>query len=235
MKLKTIGIIHTCFKEKFGVPRQSGLISELKGTIKLIAPFNVPEIVKGLDGFSHIWILFLFHKNLDKDWSVTVRPPRLGGNRRVGVFSSRSPVRPNNIGMSAVRLDSIEFTNGQVSLHISGIDVIDQTPLIDIKPYLKDGDSIPDSTHGWSEMLKHKELFEIEFSSASDLFLKSYENGINLRELIVKSLKLDPRPVYIRQTNSKRDFAMKIFDCDIFWEVRGEVFYVTRIISTNIN
>ncbi len=149
--IEPIGIIHTCFEEKFGIPRQPGLIPEATGFIELCAPYDRAECVRGLEGFSHIWLSFIFHGCPEGQWSPTVRPPRLGGNERVGVFATRSTFRPNAMGLSVVEIDRIEV-DPVVRIYVRGHDLMDQTPIVDIKPYLTWADSLPHATSAWSFM-----------------------------------------------------------------------------------
>lgn len=152
--LNPIGTIHSCFKEKFTIPRQPGLVKQAKATLELIEPYNRKEAVRGLEEFSHIWVVFVFHKNESRgQWKPTVRPPRLGGNKRVGIFASRSPHRPSPIGMSAVKLEGIEESKDKILLHLSGVDLLDGTPVLDIKPYIGYADSIEDSYDGFAKII----------------------------------------------------------------------------------
>jgi tRNA-Thr(GGU) m(6)t(6)A37 methyltransferase TsaA len=140
--LSPIGTIHSCYGEKFGIPRQPGLVKSATATLELLPPYNSPDALRGLDGFSHLWVIFLFHQSTRNQWKATVRPPRLGGNERVGVFASRSNFRPNPIGLSVVELLTVEGTQ----LHLGGGDFLDGTPVLDIKPYLPYADCIPSAT-----------------------------------------------------------------------------------------
>lgn len=150
-KMQPIATIHTGFPTKFGIPRQSGLVPQLKGTIVFNPEFRNADALRGLDGFSHIWIIWEFSEAVREEWSPTVRPPRLGGNTRLGVFATRSPFRPNPIGLSCVRLEEVELSspNGPV-LHVSGADLMDGTPIYDIKPYIPYTDCQPDATAGFT-------------------------------------------------------------------------------------
>lgn len=228
--LTHIGIVHSIFKKKFGIPRQPGLVSEASATIELTPPFNNEQFVRGLEGFSHIWVLFLFHVSADDGWKSTVRPPRLGGKKRVGVFASRSPFRPNPIGLSAVELEKISFKKGKVFLHIKGVDILDGTPVIDIKPYLPYSDSIPDALGGYAATAPERP-FEVLFSDeANARILKEKENGHDrLRELIIDILSHDPRPGYYTSKHEKANFAISILDFEVNWRVDDEVVIVTEV------
>ena len=191
MELKMIAKIHTDFPTKFGIPRQSGLVEELKATIVFEPEYRVADAVRGLEDFSHIWLLWQFSEAVRKDWSPTVRPPRLGGNKRMGVFSTRSPFRPNAIGLSSVRLERVELSKelGPV-LHVSGADLMEGTPIFDIKPYLPYVDAHPEAAGGFAASLTAYEL-AVEFPGE---LLKHIPEA--KREALTAILKQDPRPAY---------------------------------------
>ena len=188
--MKTIAHIENIFTEKFGIPRQSGLVG-VKSRIVLAKEYRDPSIYKGLEDYSHIWILWEFSQNKDVPFSPTVRPPRLGGNTRMGVFATRSPYRPNNIGLSCVKIEKIELQtpDGPV-LWVSGADLMNGTPILDIKPYLPHADNIPDAKGGFSTQVEWETL-EVEISNEL-LELLPEEN----RETIINLLSQDPRPAY---------------------------------------
>lgn len=158
-EMKIIARIRTELPEKFGVPRQSGLVPQLRGRVIFEPEYRNPDAVRGLEDFSHIWLIWQFSRAVREGWSPTVRPPRLGGNRRMGVFATRSPFRPNALGLSSVRLDRVELDPalGPV-LHVSGADLMDGTPIFDIKPYLPYTDSHPQATGGFTDGLAHAPL-----------------------------------------------------------------------------
>lgn len=189
--MKPIGIIRTDFKDKFGIPRQSGLVGELRGTVVFEPEYRNPDALKGLEGFSHIWLIWLFSKVEYSEFKATVRPPRLGGNRRVGVFATRSPYRPNRIGMSLVRLEKIEKTenNGAV-IRVLGADMLDKTPILDIKPYLPFTEAVPDAAGGFAELSSGYSL-EVEFP---EKLLEAVP--VEHRSALIKILAGDPRPAY---------------------------------------
>ncbi len=219
-----IGVIHSCFKEKFGIPRQPGLVSEARATLELKAPFNRCEAVDGLDGFSHIWVIFVFHEAMREQWRPTVRPPRLGGNQRVGVFASRSPFRPNPVGLSVVKLEKIECDGGRCLLHLSGADLLDGTPVLDIKPYLPYADALPGANGGYAADYPAQNV-SIMFSELADAQCTERENTgtPGLRLLIKQVLSQDPRPAY--RTNGERaekqTFGMRLYDFDLRWMVEA--------------
>ena len=210
---KVIGIAQSPFKEKFGIPKQPSLTSKIKAQIKIEKEFSDPAYFKGLEEFSNIWVTFLFD-NKENDLP-TVRPPRLGGKKRVGVFATRSPHRPNSIGMSAVKLEKIEFDEN-VILTISSHDLLDQTRIIDIKPYIKKWDSLEEANNGWI-----KEDKELTLKVIFDPKIK--ENiSIKLQDELVDILKNDPRPVHQRgpESFSTKVYSMKYDNFDIHWKMK---------------
>lgn len=220
--MKIIGHIETDFKEKFGIPRQSGLVKESRGRILFEKEYNVPEAFRGLEDFSHIWVLWQFSEAVRETWSPTVRPPLLGGNKRMGVFATRSPFRPNSVGLSALKLEGVEFSEKEgVVLHVSGADLLDGTPVYDIKPYLPYADSIPDAVGGFTESLEERRL-EVEFPS--DL-LKRVNEG--KREALRAVLAADPRPSY--QNDPEREYGMRFAEYEVRFKVEGERLTVTEV------
>lgn len=186
-----IATIRTGFSTKFGVPRQSGLVPELKGTIVFKPEYRNPDALRGLEGFSHIWLIWEFSEAVRDDWSPTVRPPRLGGNARMGVFATRSPFRPNPIGLSCVKLDSIEFStpDGPI-LHVSGADLMDGTPIYDIKPYIPYTDCQPDATEGFTGSV---EMHRLNVVIPTQMAAKIKPQTLDaLRGILAE----DPRPRY---------------------------------------
>ena len=226
--MEIIGEVHTDFSEKFGIPRQSGIVSDLKGTIILKSPYNDPNSVRGLEGFSHIWVIWQFSKAMDKPWSPTVRPPRLGGNTRVGVFATRSPFRPNSIGLSCVALDKIEYSSkyGPI-LHVSGVDMLDGTPVYDIKPYIPYADSHPEATAGFAASSKD---YELQVDISEDL-LKLVPKG--KREALIGVLKQDPRPSY--QEDPERIYGMDFAGFQVKFTVKEDHLRVLKIIKIHEN
>jgi len=222
-----IGVVRSCFTEKFGVPRQPGLVSDAPGIVELLPPFDNAEAFRGLEGFSHIWLFWHFHAiRPDGAWQATVRPPRLGGNRRIGVFASRSPYRPNPIGLSAVRLDRISRDSGRLNLHVRGLDLIDGTPILDIKPYLPYTDAIQ-ANAGYAA--DAPDIHPVRFKPEVDVRLDELQqNGYpGLKGLIQNILELDPRPAYKR--DDKREYGMRLYDLDVIWSVEDDAFVVVDI------
>ncbi len=221
-----IAYIHTDFKEKFGIPRQSGLISECKGKIVFKKEYSVPEAFRGLEDFSHIWVLWEFSESKRDTWSPTVRPPLLGGNKRMGVFATRSPFRPNSIGLSALRLDKVDTdARDGVTLHVSGADMLDGTPVFDIKPYLPYTDSIPHATGGFTESLGERKL---EVSFPDELLKRVPEKK---RSSLMAVLEGDPRPSY--QDDPERVYGMKFSEFEVKFRVEGGRLQVTSLRMNN--
>lgn len=212
--MKPVAIIHTPFKEKFGIPRQPGLVESATGRIELLPPCDRPGVFKGLEGFSHIWLIWRFHAVPPGDWKPQVRPPRLGGNRKVGVFASRSPFRPNPIGLSAVKLQHV----GQTSLEVSGVDLLDGTPILDIKPYIPYSDAIDDATDGFAAGPPHPKL-RVLISPGAERQLASRADGEKVRKLIVACIETDPRPAY--RQGEDGEYGFRLFDFDLRWRVTG--------------
>ena len=180
------------------------------------------EAVKELERFSHIWIVFVFHQNTQEQWKTTVRPPRLGGNRRVGVFATRSGFRPNSIGMSAVALSGIRRKDETIWLDIQGIDLLDKTPVLDIKPYVPYADSIAAASAGFADLAPARTL-QVEFTAQARAACRTLENqtGRPIMEVISQSLQYDPRPAYLDE-HSKRQFGTVMFGAEIKWRVAGD-------------
>ena len=217
--LTPIGVVRTCFKEKFGIPRQPNLVATAKGTLVFHPAFARQEAVRALDGFSHIWLIFLFHEAVGKQdhWSPMVRPPRLGGNKKVGVFASRSPFRPNPIGMSCVRLDGIDLTDQGPQLKLSGVDLLDNTPVLDIKPYLPYSDAIPDARDGFAQGPPRPRLLVTFTPSARQRLEEKKRESPDLETLIQDLLAQDPRPAYTDRVDPERIYGIRLFDLDVKW------------------
>ncbi len=215
-----IATIHTDFAEKFGIPRQSGRVPEAQGRIVFLPEYRDPEALRGIEGFSHLWLLFDFSMAHRDGWSPTVRPPRLGGNRRVGVFASRSPFRPNPIGLSSVRLTAVERTAAEgVVLHVAGVDLLDGTPLFDIKPYLPFSDAHPEATAGFAEGgLSHR--LTVRF--AEGVVLPLDEGRLRV---LTESLAEDPRPAY--REDDERVYSMRFASLDVKFTVQNDELTVT--------
>ena len=214
IEMKIIARIRSPFPEKFGVPRQSGLVESLQAQIVFEEGFRNADVVRGLEGFSHIWLIWQFSRPVRETWSPTVRPPRLGGNERMGVFATRSPFRPNAIGLSCVKLERIELEPrlGPV-LHVSGADLMDGTPIFDIKPYLPYCDSHPEAAGGWTEGAEHRRL-QVLFPP--ELLAQVPEGQ---RGGLLGVLAGDPRPRY--QKDPKRVYGLRFGDVNVKFTVSG--------------
>lgn len=222
--MKTIARIHTDFPTKFGIPRQSGIVASLQGKIVFEPEYRNADAVRGLEDFSHIWLLWEFSEAVRNSWSPTVRPPRLGGNVRKGVFATRSPFRPNPIGLSSVRLEKVDIDPqlGPV-LYVSGADLMDGTPIYDIKPYIAYTDSHPDAVSGFATT-PAEYLLDVDFPE--DLLQKVSESQ---RESLVEVLAHDPRPQY--QDDPNRVYGMEFGGMEVKFKVKGMQLTVLKVKS----
>ncbi|MBR6784951.1 MAG: tRNA (N6-threonylcarbamoyladenosine(37)-N6)-methyltransferase TrmO [Clostridia bacterium] len=220
--VEPIAHIKSDFSSKFGIPRQSGLVDELEAKIIFEPQYRIPEAFRGLEGYSHVWILWQFSECAGKEWSPTVRPPRLGGNKRMGVFASRSPFRPNSIGLSCVKLISVDETeeNGTV-LTVSGADLLDGTPIIDIKPYLPYVDAHPEASGGFALQDKEGSL-EIDFPN--ELLAAIPEDK---QEALTAVLRQDPRPQY--HNDPERIYGLEFAGFDVRFKIRDNLLTVVEI------
>ncbi|MEI6891884.1 MAG: tRNA (N6-threonylcarbamoyladenosine(37)-N6)-methyltransferase TrmO [Pontiella sp.] len=212
-EFKSIGIIRSCYTDKFGIPRQPGLVKSATATLELLPPFNQPEAFRGLNDFSHVWISFVFHQSISNAWKATVRPPRLGGNERIGVFASRSNFRPNPIGWSVVVLQEVKGT----TLKLGGGDFLDETPVLDIKPYIPYSDGLPDAQGGFADDVP-KPGNSVAFLPEVEQKFPSLETDArpHLRQLIADMLSYNPRPAYQKE-DPDRIFGTKVFDLEVRW------------------
>lgn len=216
-----IATVHSPWKEKFAVPRQPGLIEDGGGELHLHAPYNQPEAVRGLEAFSHLWLLFVFHQTMEGGWRPTVRPPRLGGNARMGVFATRSTFRPNPIGMSLVELKGIRTDKGQVILELGSLDLVDGTPVVDIKPYLPFAESIPEAQAGFAQMAPEAAM-PVTFSPLAQQQLALHRAQYpHLERFIQQVLAQDPRPAYRKGEEPEREYAAWLLDFNVRWRVNA--------------
>ena len=222
--MQIIARIHSDFPSKFGIPRQSGLVDSLTSTIIFEPEYRNPDALRGLEDFSHLWIIWQFSKAVKEGWSPTVRPPRLGGNTRMGVFATRSPFRPNEIGLSSVRILGIEQTlqHGPV-IHVAGADLMDGTPIFDIKPYIPYCDSHPDATGGFTQTADD---FLLEVVFPDYLLCKIPEDK---RNALLGVLSHDPRPSY--QKNAQRQYGLPFAGFDILFTVEDKSLTVRDVIK----
>ena len=224
MTLKVIAHIHTAFPTKFGIPRQSGLVEELRGEIIFTPEYRNPDALRGLEDFSHIWLVWQFSGAVRESWSPTVRPPRLGGNTRVGVFATRSPFRPNPLGLSSVKLEAIEQRPdlGPV-LVVRGADLMDGTPIYDIKPYIPYADCHPEATEGYTGQTRQ---YSLQVECAPALWARVPEAH---RDALQGVLANDPRPSY--QHDPQRVYGMEFAGLEVHFTVDGQVLTVQDIAS----
>ena len=227
--LEAIGTVHSVYQEKFGIPRQPGLVTIQTATLELLPPYNRPELVRGLEGFSHIWVSFIFHGVEAGKWSPTVRPPRLGGNERVGVFASRSTHRPNPLGLSVVKLSSIDASDKGVRLHLIGADLLDGTPVVDIKPYIPYVDSIIDAQGGFAAAAPQRELSVFFSDVAKEQIVRYAQHHPRLETLIRETLCYDPRPAYKKGADGIG--GVRLYDFDVRYEISGRNLQVLEIVS----
>lgn len=220
--IKPIAYIKTNFKDKFGIPRQSGRSPSAMGTIIFNKEFRNDDSLKGIEEFSHIWLIFDFSKSHRAEWSPTIRPPRLGGNRRVGVFATRSPFRPNSLGLSSVKFEGLkkDIANGTMIL-VSGVDLLDGTPIYDIKPYIPYTDCHTDAVGGFSDEFINYKL-KVVFENNVDKILPD-----DIRSTLIECLSDDPRPSYIK--DKERIYKMTLSSFEILFKVEDEVLTVIEI------
>ena len=229
---KVIARIKSDFPDKFGIPRQSGLLRGLKSTIVFESDFRNADALRGLDGFSHLWLLWIFSENVRDSWKPTVRPPRLGGNTRLGVFATRSSFRPNPIAMSCVKIESINLVGeDSPSITVSGADLMDGTPIVDIKPYLPYADSVPEATGGFAEAVRFNKL-EVEFADGllaklNGSFSQGHQFPQEKMAALVELLSEDPRPAY--QRNADRIYGIKFAGFDVRFRVEDNRLTVVAI------
>ena len=222
VNIQVIARMHSDFATKFGIPRQSGLVEELRSTVVFEPEFRNPDALRGIEDFSHLWIIWQFSEAVRTGWSPTVRPPRLGGNTRMGVFATRSPFRPNNLGLSSVRLLGVEHTEkyGTV-LHVGGADLMDGTPIFDIKPYIPYGDSHPEAVGGFTNTAGEF-LLNVEFPE--ELLSKL---PADKRDAAIGVLSHDPRPSYQRKPD--RIYGLTFAGFDIRFKVCNDILTVGEV------
>ncbi|KAE9529877.1 tRNA (N6-threonylcarbamoyladenosine(37)-N6)-methyltransferase TrmO [Testudinibacter aquarius] len=214
LQLQPVAVARTPYNEKFAVPRQPDLVLDGSGIIELLPPYNQPETVRGLEQFSHLWLIFQFDRIATDKWQPTVRPPRLGGNRRVGVFASRATHRPNPIGLSKVRLDAIQIDQGKVRLQVGSIDLVNGTPILDIKPYLAYADSEPNAVSGFAQTKPSSEI-QVRFAPDVEAFIQQQYDYPNLQRFIRQLIEQDPRPAY-QQQSGDRNYSERIYGISIW-------------------
>ncbi|WP_434940620.1 tRNA (N6-threonylcarbamoyladenosine(37)-N6)-methyltransferase TrmO [Shewanella sp. HL-SH8] len=233
-QISAVAICRTPYKQKFGIPRQPGLV-DVKGYIELAPALNTVDAIRGIEQYSHLWLLFCFHENLAQGWKTTVRPPRLGGNEKLGVFATRSTFRPNGIGQSVVKLHGIVKRKGKVCLEISGMDLLDGTPIIDIKPYIPFSDAITDAKGGIAQ--EAPELIKVVFSDNASIQLSTLaeiEKYAQLQPLISAVLAQDPRPAYKKAKEDPKVYQVALYDLDVLWQVIDNQIIVLMLKPTSV-
>lgn len=225
MELAPIGIVKSCYPDKFGTPRQPGLVPESRAFLEISSTYQPQDSLQGLQEFSHLWVLFHFHKNNTARFHAKVHPPRLGG-ASLGVFATRSPHRPNPVGLSVVKIEGLVLEGPSLGIWVSGIDLVDGTPILDIKPYLPEADCLPLATSGWTQRVPRTEII-FEWSQPA---LAVLETAGERKSLIESTLRLDPRPVVYRgfegqsedQSKYRNTHAVRIMDWDIHFRFATE-------------
>jgi len=225
--IEPIGLIHSCYSEKFGIPRQPGLVKSARGAIELLPPCNREEMFTALDSFSHIWLQFLFHEAVADGWRPTVRPPWLGGQKRVGLFASRTPHRPNFMGLSVVRYLGLRKEKGKLYLDISELDLLQGTPIVDIKPYVPYSDQREDATSGFVQFASESQ--SVTFTPEAESSCRQYQQRYNrdLKTLIREILEQDPRPA--SQRSKQREYGMLLWEMNVRWLADEKGFTVLSV------
>ncbi|MBC7531792.1 MAG: tRNA (N6-threonylcarbamoyladenosine(37)-N6)-methyltransferase TrmO [Oligoflexus sp.] len=236
---QAIGTLQTPFREKFGVPRQSLMMGESRAILKLKPDPQYPLALSHLEQFSHVWIVFVFHKNGNGRWHPLIDTPRVEAGQRMGVFATRSPHRPNPIGISAVKLERIDFdAPSGIEIHLNGIDLLDGTPVLDIKPYVPYADCIPEANSGWIKTDIERYPVSFSESSLAVILEQADKKHPRLKTLIEQMLELDPRPTSQRraspiayQESEGMRFAFRVQGLDVHWEVRNAGIFVLQILK----
>lgn len=216
ISIEPIGYLTSCYKEKFAVPRQPGLVPSGKAQIHLTPPYNHPDIVEGLETCSHIWLQFIFHLCLDAGWQHKVRPPRLGGNKKMGVLATRATHRPNSLGLSVVKLERIEAHKKDVVLHVCGIDLVEGTPIVDIKPYIPYSDSLPHAHYPFAQHVPNN--IEVRFSKTAEddlMDIPASQRSI-FKRLAIEVLQQDPKPAF-HNPSPERIYGVKLEGFELQW------------------
>ena len=227
MNIEPIAVFHSPFNSKFGIPKQSGIVEALKGEIIFLPTYRNPDALRGLEAFDYLWLIWEFSANRHRANSLMVRPPRLGGNEKVGVFASRSPFRPNGLGLSSVKIETIEWeTSRGPIIHVLGADLMDATPIYDIKPYITYADAHVDARSGFVDRHQWKRLDVVIGSKAQD-FLLSHGFDVARIDELKSILAEDPRPQY--QDDPDKIYGMPFAGIDVHFRVRGNVLTVLAV------
>ena len=226
--LQILGYVRSPYKQKFAIPRQPGLIVEAIGELVLHPPYADDAIIRGMESFSHLWLVFLFHETADKGWSPLVRPPRLGGNEKKGVFATRATFRPNPIGLSVVKFLGSHREGEKLVIKLGGIDLLDGTPILDIKPYLPYADAHPEANGGFADAAPSTDM-TVSFAPEALDFCQAQRKYPELKQFIEKVLRQDPRPPYKKQKDESQSYGMTLYEFNIKWTVDENHNHVTRI------
>lgn len=229
MDCSPIGQIRSCFPDKFGVPRQPRLAPAATAELWLLPPYDRPEALRGLEQFSHLWLIFHFHQIKASTWQPTVRPPRLGGNQRLGVFATRSTHRPNPVGLSVVELRAIVHDAQGLRLQLAGVDLVDGTPVLDIKPYIPYVDALPEARAGFAQHAPA--TLQVNFSAAAlrACELDQQQHGRELQALIEQVLAQDPRPAY--QQDAQRVYGLRLWEQEVRFSISEQQVWVLSVSS----
>ncbi|WPC73366.1 tRNA (N6-threonylcarbamoyladenosine(37)-N6)-methyltransferase TrmO [Vibrio porteresiae] len=225
--IEPVAFMQSPYQEKFAVPRQPRLVPAATGRIKLLGELNCAEAIRGIEQFSHLWLLFLFDQNLEAGWKPTVRPPRLGGNERIGVFASRATFRPNGIGMSAVEFKRVIKEQDQYFLEVGSVDLVNGTPIIDIKPYIPYSDAIADANGGYAA--EEPDTIDVTFSPQALAALQKRPQGTTEQQVIAQVLAQDPRPAYKKNKPDNKEYAVNLYDLNVKFMVENKLVTVTAI------
>jgi tRNA-Thr(GGU) m(6)t(6)A37 methyltransferase TsaA len=230
LTLEPIGYLRSPYTDRFGIPRQSGLVTAGEARLELLPPYAREEAFHGIEGFSHLWLIFVFHTCLGAGWRPSVRPPRLGGQRKVGVFASRAPYRPNPIGLSAVELLGLVRDGRGLALRLRGADLLDGTPVLDIKPYVPYADALPQARGGFAKE-SPASAWRIELAEEARVQIASLDPGgtRQVGPLIEQMLHQDPRPGYMDRYPGRDAFVMRLYDLEVHWTLRHGVARVTAV------
>ena len=225
MIIDPIATVRSCFGEKFAIPRQPGLCPSAWGRLVFHPDYRSPEAIRGIEGFSHLWLIFGFHESVEQGWKPTVRPPRLGGNQRIGVFASRSTFRPNGLGLSLVRLEGIDaMAADSPVLLLGGLDLLDGTPVYDVKPYLPYAEALPEAAAGYADDPIKRLPIKVEPGATADFALLS----VRARAVILEALSLDPRPA-TQVADPAREFGASLCGCNVRFTIRDKICRITGI------
>jgi len=229
--MNIIATIRSPYKQKFAIPRQPNLVKEAHGEIVFEKEFSDPNCLREIEQFSHLWLIFIFHASAEKGWSPTVQPPRLGGKESIGVFATRSTFRPNPIGLSVVENLGWKKKGTSLLLQVGGLDLLDGTPIIDIKPYLPYADALPQAKAGFAELAPSSD-YEIEFSAEAERSLAELKSQYpELKNFITSVLKQDPRPAWRKKEFDDKRYGMSLYDFNIKWHVHEKQIHVISITS----